>query len=90
MPGADGDHLLNRKNAAYITEEDTYVEDGALVLRNQKRPYQGQSPQGEFDYTTGMVMSMHRVHFNRATWRRARSGLQETREEEERHFAFTF
>ena len=65
MPGADGDHLLNMKNAAYITEEDTYVEDGALVLRNQKRPYQGQSPQGEFDYTTGMVMSMHRVHFNK-------------------------
>ena len=65
MPGADGDHLLNTKNAAYITEEDTYVEEGALVLRNQKRPYQGQSPKGDFDYTTGMVMSMHRVHFNK-------------------------
>ena len=63
--GAEGDHLLNWKNAAYITEEDTYIEDGALVLRNQKRPYHGESPWGEFNYTTGTVISMHRVHFNK-------------------------
>ena len=65
VPGADGDHLLNTKNAAYITEEDTYAEGGSLVLRNQKRPYQGTSPQGDFDYTSSWVMSMHRVHFNK-------------------------
>ena len=63
--GPDGDHLLNYKNAAYITEEDTYIEDGALILRNQKRPYQGESPPREFNYTTGTVISMHRVHFNK-------------------------
>ena len=61
----EGDHLLNWKNAAYITEEDTYIEDGALILRNQKRPYHGESPKGEFNYTTGTVISMHRVHFNK-------------------------
>ena len=60
-----GDHLLGYQYAGYITEEDTYVEDGSLVLRNQKRSYQGTSPQGEFDYTTGHVMSMHRVSFNK-------------------------
>ena len=91
VPGADGDHLLNTKNAAYITEEDTYIEDGALILRNQKRPYHGESPQGEFDYTTGTVISMHRVHLNkgyvemRAQWP---SG-DKVEGRRERHFAFT-
>ena len=65
VPGADGDHLLKDKMCSYITEEDTYVEDGALVLRNQKRPYEGESPAGQYDYTTGTVISMHRVHLNR-------------------------
>ena len=65
MPGAAGDHLLNNKYAGYITEEDTYIEDGTLVLRNQKRPYEGESPQGQFEYTSGWVMSMHRVHLNK-------------------------
>ena len=65
MPGAAGDHLLGFQYAGYITEEDTFVEDGALVLRNQKRSFEGQSPQGQFDYTSGWVMSMHKVHFNK-------------------------
>ena len=65
VPGAAGDHLLGWQYDGYITEEDTFVEDGALVLRNQKRSYEGQSPQGQFDYTSGWVMSMHRVHFNK-------------------------
>ena len=65
VPGAKGDHLLNWKYAGYITEEDTFVKDGSLVLRNQRRSYEGQSPQGQFDYTSGWVMSMHRVHFNK-------------------------
>ena len=65
MPGAAGDHLLGWQYDGYITEEDTFVEDGALVLRNQKRSYEGESPEGQFDYTSGWVMSMHRVHFNK-------------------------
>ena len=36
-----------------------------MVLRNQKRPYEGVSPEGHFDYTSSWVMSMHRVHFNK-------------------------
>ena len=65
VPGAVGDHLLGWQYAGYVTEEDTFVEDGALVLRNQKRSFEGQSPAGQFDYTSGWVMSMHKVHFNK-------------------------
>ncbi|MBR58020.1 MAG: hypothetical protein CMH54_08350 [Myxococcales bacterium] len=65
VPGAKGDHLLNYHYAGYITQEDTYIEEGALILRNQKRSYQGQSPEGSFAYTSGWVMSMHRVHLNK-------------------------
>jgi beta-glucanase (GH16 family) len=65
VPGAKGDHLLNYGYAGYITDEDTFIEDGTLVLRNQKRSYEGESPTGTFDYTSGWVMSMHRVHFNK-------------------------
>jgi beta-glucanase (GH16 family) len=65
VPGAAGDHLLNSSYAGYITEEDTFIENGALVLRNQKRTYEGQSPAGTYSYTSGWAMSMHRVHFNK-------------------------
>jgi len=65
IPGAAGDHLLNNSYDGYATEEDTYLEDGALVLRNQKRNYTGTSPAGSFNYTTGWVMSMHKVYFNK-------------------------
>ena len=65
MPGAAGDHLLSSSYAGYITEEDTYIENGSLVLRNQKRPYKGESPRGQYNYTSGWVMSMHRVHLNK-------------------------
>jgi len=64
IPGAHGDHLLNTSYDGYATEEDTYIDDGALVLRNQKRTYVGTSPPGTYEYTTGWVMSMHRVSFN--------------------------
>ena len=66
MPGAIGDHIPGDAAtfAGYVTQEDTYVENGSLVLRGQKRPFTGQSPPGNYDYTTGMVMSIHRVHFN--------------------------
>jgi len=45
--------------------EDTYIENGELVLRNQKRSYKGRSPSGQFWYTSGHVMSMHRVFLNK-------------------------
>ncbi|GAO42296.1 glycoside hydrolase family 16 protein [Flavihumibacter petaseus] len=65
VPGAAGDHLLNTEYAGYITPEDTYIENGSLVLRNQKRSYSGSSPAGSFNYTSGWVMSMHRGFFNK-------------------------
>lgn len=65
IPGSDGDHLLKEKYSGYVTEEDSYLEDKALVLRNQKRSYQGTSPAGTYDYTSGWVMTMHKVHFNK-------------------------
>ncbi len=65
VPGATGDYLLNTNYAGYITEEDTYIEDSCLVLRNQKRLYQGTNPEGTYNYTSGWVMSMHRVSFNK-------------------------
>jgi len=65
VPGADGDHLLKDKYSGYMTEEDSYIEDKALVLRNQKRSYKGTSPAGDYEYTSGWVMSMHKVHFNK-------------------------
>ena len=65
IAGADGDYLLNKKYAGYVTKEDSFVQDGSLILRNQKRVYSGDSPVGTFEYTSGWVMSMHRVHFNK-------------------------
>jgi beta-glucanase (GH16 family) len=65
IPGADGDHLLKDKYSGYVTLEDSYLENGNLVLRNQKRDYTGSSPAGEFSYTSGWAMSMHKVYFNK-------------------------
>src|SRR5690625_2543428 len=65
VPGAAGNHILNHGYAGYITKEDTYVEDGHLILRNQKRNITGTSPEGHYKYTSGWVMSMHRVFFNK-------------------------
>ena len=48
VPGADGDHLLKTKYSGYVTKEDSYLEDGALVLRNQKRSFTGTSPAGNY------------------------------------------
>ena len=52
----------------YITEEDVVVANGALSLFNQKRQYTGSSPpgpHGPYSYTSGWVMSMHKVHSNK-------------------------
>lgn len=63
VPGAHGQFLLNDNYDAYFTGEDVYLEDGVLVLRNQKRTFQGISPERGFAYTSGWVMSMHKVFF---------------------------
>jgi len=65
VPGAQGDHLLNDKYEGYVTEEDSYAEEGSLILLNQKRPYTGTSPAGNYNYTSGWIMSMHRGYFNK-------------------------
>lgn len=65
IPGADGDYLLKDKYSGYVTLEDSYLENGTLVLRNQKRNYTGTNPTGEFSYTSGWAMSMHKVYFNK-------------------------
>ena len=71
IPGADnpnnggGDFLLNNKYDGYVTQEDSFVQDGSLILRNQKRSYSGLSPARDFDYTSGWVTSMQKVFFNK-------------------------
>jgi beta-glucanase (GH16 family) len=65
IPGANGDYLLNNKYAGYVTEEDSFVEEGSLILQNQKRSYTGTSPSGSYQYTSGWVTSMHRGHLNK-------------------------
>ena len=37
IPGANGDYLLKDAYSGYVTEEDSFVQDGSLILRNQKR-----------------------------------------------------
>jgi len=64
VPAQGGQYLLNDNYAGYITEEDSYVLDGALYLSNQKRSYTGTNPAGNYDYTSGWVMSMHKLVFN--------------------------
>ena len=65
MPYAIGDYLINHDYAGYITPEDSYVQNGSLMLRGQKRNYTGTNPAGNYEYTDGWVMSMHRVHLNK-------------------------
>ncbi|WP_258105502.1 glycoside hydrolase family 16 protein [Marinoscillum sp. MHG1-6] len=64
VPGASGRYLLNDYYDAYYTEEDVFIENGELVLQNRKRKIEGVSPEGTFHYTSGWVMSMHKVYFN--------------------------
>ena len=65
VPRAVGDHLFSSKHDGYIVKEDAFLWNGYLMLSSQKRSWNGTSPPGQFEYTTGMVMSMHRVHFNK-------------------------
>jgi len=66
IPGAAGQYLLNKSYSGYITAEDSYVQNGTLILQNQKRSYQGTSPAGTYNYTSGWVTSMHRMFMNGA------------------------
>ncbi len=59
-----GAHLLNDKYAGYITDEDSYVEDGVLHLRNQKRNYAGSLPDRNFEYTSGWINTTGKLLFN--------------------------
>jgi len=63
-PTTGGPGLLNPSYAGYITDEDVYVEDGALVLRNQRRAFVGQDPPGEYAYTSGWVNSLNKRMYN--------------------------
>lgn len=65
VPGAIGQYLLNTSYAGYITSEDVWVSNSSLYLQNQRRTFQGTSPAGTYNYTTGWIMSMHKVHFNK-------------------------
>lgn len=57
-PNNGGPGLLNDSYAGYITDEDAYVKDGVLYLANQKRPYTGTDPVGDFEYTSGWVNTL--------------------------------
>ena len=61
IPGARGAYLLNYKYAGYISENNCYIEDGALVLSNKEEQISGNNPWGQFEFTSGWVHSMHRV-----------------------------
>ena len=65
IPGARGAYLLNYKYAGYISENNCYIEDGALVLSNKEEQISGNNPWGQFEFTSGWVHSMHRVFFNK-------------------------
>ncbi len=68
VPGAKGQYLLNFNYAGYVTEDDSYVADGSLHLLNQKRDITGTAPEGDFEYTSGWIMSMHKVYANKGYW----------------------
>jgi beta-glucanase (GH16 family) len=65
MPGAAGQYLLNTSYSGYITGEDVAVSNGVLYLQNQKRSYTGTAPGGSYQYTSGWIMSMHKVYLNK-------------------------
>jgi beta-glucanase (GH16 family) len=63
-PTTGGKGLLNESYSGYITDEDVYIENGLMMLRNQKRSFQGQHPTGQFKYTSGWMNSMNKRIFN--------------------------
>jgi beta-glucanase (GH16 family) len=65
VPGAAGQGLLNSAYCGYITPEDVSVSNGCVFLQNQKRTYVGTDPAGTYQYTSGWIMSMHKVFINK-------------------------
>ena len=59
-----GRHLLNDNYAGYITDQNTFVENGQLILQNKKETIQGVDPVGTFEYTTGWINSLQKINFN--------------------------
>ena len=59
-----GRHLLNDNYAGYITDQNTFVENGQLFLQNKKETIQGVDPVGTFEYTTGWINSLQKINFN--------------------------
>lgn len=59
-----GEHLLNDNYAGYIIDENTFVQNGYLFLKNEKENIQGTDPIGNFEYTTGWINSLHKINFN--------------------------
>ena len=51
IPGARVAYLLNYKYAGYISENNCYIEDGALVLSNKEEQISGNNPWGQFEFT---------------------------------------
>ena len=64
IPGARGAHLLNYKYAGYITEENCYIENGALVLRNKEEQVSGNNPWGQFNFTEHKVFKCNQKIIN--------------------------
>ena len=63
-PNSGGEFCLNDQYGSYIMEDDVNIEDGNLVLTNQKRDVMGTSPARAFSYTSGWVNSMNKRFFN--------------------------
>jgi beta-glucanase (GH16 family) len=59
-----GQHLLNDKYAGYNLDENVYVENGHLILENEKETIEGTDPVGTFNYSTGWMNSLQKINFN--------------------------
>ena len=53
-----GSHLLNDAYAGYITDEDTYISNNSLILRNQKGDYKGEFPVIDTSITMQVLLGM--------------------------------
>lgn len=61
-------NLLNNKYCGWIRDEDSYVEDGNLYLRNTDTVVNGTTGEGDltFNYTSGWINSMEKKYWNGA------------------------
>jgi beta-glucanase (GH16 family) len=63
VPGAWGTYLLNDGYAGYIVEANVEITGGTLALWNRKETVTGTDPAGTYEYTSGWIQSMHKVHY---------------------------